>query len=136
MLLVPVAAIRQSSRPRGHFGGATQIMTDALVLNGVTKRFGTFTAVDDLSLTVPTGCIYGFLGQNGAGKTTTLRLLAGLLRPSAGTMSIAGLSHATRSRELKRQLGFVPDTPPLGLMMPISMRMVVVLPAPFWPRKP
>ncbi|MCA8953484.1 MAG: ATP-binding cassette domain-containing protein, partial [Planctomycetes bacterium] len=50
-------------------------MTDALVLQGVTKRFGTFTAVDNLSLTVPSGCIYGFLGQNGAGKTTTIRMV-------------------------------------------------------------
>ena len=59
------------------------------------------------------GELYGFLGQNGAGKTTTLRLLAGLLRPSSGTARIVGLSHDQNSRDLKMQLGFVPDTPPL-----------------------
>ena len=58
-------------------------MDPALKLEGVTKRFGSFTAVDDLSLTVPKGCIYGFLGQNGAGKTTTIRMVMSIERPSS-----------------------------------------------------
>jgi ABC-2 type transport system ATP-binding protein len=59
------------------------------------------------------GELYGFLGQNGAGKTTTLRLLAGILRPSAGSARIAGLEHGAAGRELRQRIGFVPDTPPL-----------------------
>ena len=60
----------------------------------LTKRFGTFTAVDDLSFTVEPGRITGFLGPNGAGKTTTLRMLLGLVRPRAGTATIGGQRYA------------------------------------------
>ncbi len=63
-------------------------MTDALVLQSVTKRFGSFTAVDDLSLRVPTGCIYGFLGPNGAGKTTTIRMVMSIFHQDSGTISV------------------------------------------------
>ena len=80
---------------------------------GLGREFGGKWAVRDLDLRVHTGELYGFLGQNGAGKTTTLRLLAGLLRPTAGKLQIAGLSHHDDSRALKTKLGFVPDTPPL-----------------------
>jgi ABC-2 type transport system ATP-binding protein len=76
------------------------------------REFAGNWAVRDLDLAVRPGEIYGFLGQNGAGKTTTLRMLTGLLRPSAGRLRIAGLDHETGSRELKAKLGFVPDTPP------------------------
>ena len=73
-------------------------MDYALTLDSVTKRFGQFTAVSNLSLRVPTGCIYGFLGQNGAGKTTTISMLTGLVPPSAGDATIDGRSLSTRSR--------------------------------------
>jgi ABC-2 type transport system ATP-binding protein len=62
----------------------------AIETEGLTKRFGKRTAVDCLSLQVPTGCVYGFLGPNGAGKTTTMRLLLGLLRPHAGSVRLLG----------------------------------------------
>ena len=62
-------------------------MDHALTLQGVTKRFGSFTAVSDLSLEVPKGCIYGFLGQNGAGKTTTIRMVMSIFHPDSGTIS-------------------------------------------------
>lgn len=68
-------------------------------------------AVDDLSLTVRPGEIFGFLGPNGAGKTTTLRMMAGILTPDAGRVVIDGIDMAERPLEAKRRIGFVPDTP-------------------------
>src|SRR6266542_6941387 len=65
-----------------------------IVVSGLTKRFGTVTAVDDLSFTVEPGTITGFLGPNGAGKTTTLRMLLGLVTPDAGSATIGGRSYA------------------------------------------
>ena len=65
-------------------------MTAAVASVGLTKRFGRLTAVDGIDLDVPTGGIYGFLGPNGSGKTTTIRMLLGLIRPSAGTCSLLG----------------------------------------------
>ncbi len=65
-------------------------MADALMTQGLTKRFGARTAVDSVSLTVPEGAIYGFLGANGAGKTTSLRLVLGLLCPNAGRIEVFG----------------------------------------------
>jgi ABC-2 type transport system ATP-binding protein len=67
---------------------------------GLTKRFGSLTAVDDLSFTVPPGQITGFLGPNGAGKTTTLRMLLGLVRPTSGTATIDGRAYADLDRPL------------------------------------
>ena len=60
-------------------------------LSKLTKRYGTFTAVDALDLNVPRGELFGFLGPNGAGKTTTLRMIAGILRPTSGTVQIGGV---------------------------------------------
>ncbi|GGL30275.1 ATP-binding cassette domain-containing protein [Phycicoccus endophyticus] len=69
---------------------ATTTRAGLIEVTGLTKRFGTFTAVDDLSFTVEPGRITGFLGPNGAGKTTTLRMLLGLIRPTSGTATIGG----------------------------------------------
>ncbi|MBA3340200.1 MAG: ATP-binding cassette domain-containing protein [Gemmatimonadaceae bacterium] len=60
-------------------------------LNALTKRYAAFTAVDAIDLTVPKGELFGFLGPNGAGKSTTLRMIAGILRPTAGTVRIGGV---------------------------------------------
>ena len=60
-------------------------------LHALTKRYGSFTAVDAIDLHVPAGELFGFLGPNGAGKTTTLRMIAGILRPTSGTVKIAGI---------------------------------------------
>ena len=75
-------------------------MSDAIVLRGITKRFGGTVAVDDLSLTVPTGSIYGFIGPNGSGKTTTLRMIMHILLPDRGEIEVLGSSdtHAARDR--------------------------------------
>jgi ABC-2 type transport system ATP-binding protein len=78
-----------------------------------TRTYGTFTAVDDLSLMVASGEIVGLIGPNGAGKTTTLRALAGILRPSSGRIVVDGHDLATDGIAAKRRLAFMPDEPHL-----------------------
>jgi ABC-type multidrug transport system ATPase subunit len=80
---------------------------------GLTKTFGAFRAVDGVSLEVAAGEIHGFLGPNGAGKTTTIRMVAGLLKPTAGSVTIAGHDLAREPEAAKRALGFIPDRPVL-----------------------
>jgi len=80
-------------------------------LTALTKRYGSFTAVDAIDLRVPKGELFGFLGPNGAGKSTTLRMIAGILRPTAGTVQIGGLDIAADPIAAKRILGFIPDRP-------------------------
>src|ERR1700734_3139991 len=79
----------------------------AIVANGLTKRFGAFTAVDQLDLDIPAGEVVGFIGPNGAGKSTTIRLLCGLLRPSAGTASVAGFDIARQASGLRAHIGYM-----------------------------
>ena len=78
-----------------------------------TRTYGSFTAVDDLSLHVTSGEIVGLIGPNGAGKTTTLRALAGILRPTSGRIAIDGHDLASDAIEAKRRLAFMPDEPHL-----------------------
>jgi ABC-2 type transport system ATP-binding protein len=80
-------------------------------LEHLTKLYGSFRAVDDIALHVPKGALYGFLGPNGAGKTTTLRMIAGILRPTAGRIVIGGHDIAIEPIAAKRRLGFIPDRP-------------------------
>ncbi|WP_347975897.1 ATP-binding cassette domain-containing protein [Microbacterium sp. ProA8] len=82
---------------------------DALVLRGVTKRFGSTHAVDGIDLTVPAGTFYGLVGPNGAGKTTTLSMIAGLLEPDRGTIHIGGVDAAAKPLAAKRLMGVLPD---------------------------
>ncbi len=77
----------------------------------LTKRYGTFTAVNGIDLVVPRGELFGFLGPNGAGKTTTMRMVAGILRPTAGSIRIAGIDIALEPVAAKARLGFIPDRP-------------------------
>jgi len=79
----------------------------AVRVSGLTKRFGAFTAVDDVSFEVEAGEIFGFLGPNGAGKTTTIKMLTGLLQPSSGTAEIAGLSILRDREPLKSRIGYM-----------------------------
>ncbi len=79
----------------------------AVRVSGLTKRFGAFTAVDDVSFEVGTGEIFGFLGPNGAGKTTTIKMLTGLLHPTSGTAEIAGLSILRDLEALKSRIGYM-----------------------------
>jgi len=80
-------------------------------LRALTKRYGSFTAVDAIDLEVPRGQLFGFLGPNGAGKTTTLRMIAGILRPTSGTVLIGGVDIAAEPAAAKAKLGFIPDRP-------------------------
>jgi ABC-2 type transport system ATP-binding protein len=80
-------------------------------LAGLTKRYGKFTAVDAIDLHVPRGELYGFLGLNGAGKTTTLRMIAGILRPTAGSIHLAGYDVHLQPLAAKAHLGYIPDRP-------------------------
>jgi ABC-2 type transport system ATP-binding protein len=80
-------------------------------LRSLMKRYGSFTAVNGVDLDVPRGELFGFLGPNGAGKTTTLRMIAGILRPSSGTVRIAGIDLANQPTAAKQKLGFIPDRP-------------------------
>jgi ABC-2 type transport system ATP-binding protein len=80
-------------------------------VDNVVKRYGHFTAVDGVSLEVAPGEIHGFLGPNGAGKTTTIRMIAGLLKPTSGAITINGHDLKTAPEAAKASLGFIPDRP-------------------------
>ena len=80
-----------------------------LYINKLTKKYGSFTAVSQLSLHIPEGDLFGFVGPNGAGKTTTIRMVCGLLRATSGTVKIGNVKGAVGSREMKRMIGYVPD---------------------------
>jgi len=81
----------------------------AIATEGLTRRFGDLVAVQDVNLRVAAGQFFGFLGPNGAGKSTTIKMLTGLLAPTAGRMQILGLDFETRMVEVKRQIGVVPE---------------------------
>jgi ABC-2 type transport system ATP-binding protein len=81
----------------------------AIQTHGLTRRFGALTAVDDVTLSVAPGQFFGFLGPNGAGKSTTIKMLTGLLEPSAGTIEILGRPFWAGALDLKRQIGVVPE---------------------------
>jgi len=80
-------------------------------LTNLTKRYGSFTAVDGIDLEVPPGELFGFLGPNGAGKTTTLRMIAGILKPTSGVVEIGGDDLERKPRKAKTRMGFIPDRP-------------------------
>jgi ABC-2 type transport system ATP-binding protein len=81
----------------------------AIACAGLSRRFGAFTAVDNLSLRIAQGQFFGFLRPNGAGKSTTIRMLTGLLEPSSGQVEFLGKKFSAGSIELKRQIGVVPE---------------------------
>lgn len=80
-------------------------------LENLTKRYGDFTAVGGIDLSIGGAQIFGFLGPNGAGKTTTLRMIAGILRPDVGRVFVAGHDNVVEPIAARRALGFVPDRP-------------------------
>jgi len=84
-------------------------MSDVVVVRAdrLTRKFGDFTAVDRVSFAVDRGEVFGFLGSNGAGKTTTIRMLCGLLAPTAGSASVDGFDVATQAAEIKRRVGYM-----------------------------
>jgi ABC-2 type transport system ATP-binding protein len=80
-------------------------------ISSLCKRYGSFTAVRSLDLVVPAGELFGFLGPNGAGKTTTMRMIAGILQPTSGSVRIAGHDLRVDPLAAKKALGFIPDRP-------------------------
>jgi len=85
--------------------------TNALEVAGLTKRFGSYTAVDEVSFSVKAGEIFAFLGPNGAGKTTTIKMLAGLLKPDGGAITICGHDMAQDPAACKQLTAYIPDRP-------------------------
>ena len=80
-------------------------------LKSLTKNYGDYKAVDDINLFVKKGEIFGFIGPNGAGKTTTIKMIGGILAPSAGSVTIAGIDIQQEPEKAKRKIGFIPDRP-------------------------
>lgn len=87
-------------------------MTPAIETDGLTKRYDEEVAIEDLSISIEPGTVYGFLGPNGAGKTTTMRMLTTLTKPTEGTARVAGVSIEDRD-DLTPHIGYLPDEPPL-----------------------
>ncbi len=91
----------------GGAGSAGAAAENAIHTEKLTKRFGSFVAVDSVSFDVPAGSIFGLLGANGAGKSTTIRMLCGLLAPTSGTASVAGIDIARNPEGVKRRIGYM-----------------------------
>jgi ABC-2 type transport system ATP-binding protein len=97
-------------------------MTEMLVLDSLTKRFGSFTAVEGISLEVKPGEVLGFLGPNGAGKSTTMKMAAGFLTPDNGSARICGHDISSAARAAKQHLGYLPEgAPGYGEMTALGM---------------
>ncbi|ALJ19994.1 hypothetical protein AOA12_08765 [Microbacterium sp. No. 7] len=103
----PAAVAHPAPVPVAASGYESDVL--AVQARGLSKSFGATRAVDGIDLQIPAGCFYGIVGPNGAGKTTTLSLLAGLLRPDAGTIEVAGVDLAADPRAAARRLGVLPD---------------------------
>jgi ABC-2 type transport system ATP-binding protein len=104
-----IALNGNAARVDGMWGGGTP----AILAQGLSKTYGTHVAVNNLNLAVRPGEILGFLGPNGAGKTTTIKMLTGLLKPTAGTAAILGHNIQQEPVAAKALFGYVPDTPNL-----------------------
>ena len=89
-------------------------------VEGLTKRYARTVAVDNISFEVEKGGIVGFLGPNGAGKTTTMRVLTCFLPPTSGTASVAGFDVLEKPLEVKKRIGYLPETPPLYPEMEVA----------------
>jgi len=89
-------------------------------VSNLTKNFGNFPAITDISFSVEHGEILGFLGPNGAGKSTTMKIITGFLPPSSGTVTVAGFDIVSESLEARRHIGYLPETVPLYTDMTVS----------------
>ncbi len=95
-------------------------------VQNLSRYYGEHRAVDDVSFTIDSNSIVGFLGLNGAGKTTTLKVIAGLLPPSAGTVTIDGVDMASAPESFRKRIGFLPESPPLYTEMTVREFLVYV----------
>ena len=84
---------------------------NVLEVKSLTKQFGTKTVLRDISFTIPSQCIFGFLGQNGAGKTTTMKLILGLLQANSGEIFVCGEPVVYGNTKTNRWIGYLPDVP-------------------------
>lgn len=92
----------------------------------VTKRYGKFTALDNVSFSIEKGEIVAFLGPNGAGKTTTMRIITGFMPPTSGTARIAGYDCLEAPMQVKQQIGYLPESPPLYLELTVQEYLTFV----------
>lgn len=104
--------------------------SDAIVIEHVSKAYGTKWAVRNLNLKVPTGCVYGFLGRNGAGKSTTIKMLTGMAHPDSGRISLLGQDIATMTPETRARIAYMAEGHPLYSWMTIGQ--IVQFTAPFY----
>lgn len=94
---------------------------DVLCIEHLSKSFGQYNVIEDLSLNVPENSIFGFIGQNGAGKTTTMKMVLGLLKPTSGTITICGEKVTYGETKSNRFIGYLPDVPEFyGYMKPVE----------------
>jgi len=100
-----------SASETGSAGAASSLAASppAILIDNLVKTYSGIRAVDNLSVTVPQGCFFGFLGPNGAGKTTTIKVLMGLAQPDSGTMRVLGFSLPESSLDIRKEIGLVPD---------------------------
>jgi ABC-2 type transport system ATP-binding protein len=95
-------------------------MAGMIEVKGLTKQYGAFPAIENVSFEVRKGEILGFLGPNGAGKTTTMRVITGFLPPTSGTAAVAGYDVVDQSREARKYIGYLPETVPLYVDMTVE----------------
>lgn len=105
----PKATAATGTKPAPKAAAPKPAVEPVLELTGLTKQYGDFRAADDITLTLDPGTFTGIVGPNGAGKTTTLSMITGLLRPTSGTVKVAGIDVWKRPVEAKRHLGVLPD---------------------------
>ncbi len=106
-------------------------MPDAIVTDGLTKWYGSKCVVNQLSLRVPEGCVYGFLGRNGAGKSTTIKMLTGMVHPDDGTASLLGENVESLPPEMRQRIAYLAEGHPLYAWMTIDALMRFT--RPFYP---
>ena len=106
-------------------------MPDAIVTDRLTKWYGSKCVVNQLSLRVPEGCVYGFLGRNGAGKSTTIKMLTGMVHPDDGTVSLLGQVVSTMPPEMRQRIAYLAEGHPLYAWMTIDALMRFT--RPFYP---
>src|SRR6202162_3135513 len=97
-----------------------------ITVTELTKRYARHTAVDHISFEVQKGQIVGFLGPNGAGKTTTMRMLTCFLNPSGGSATVAGFDILEQPMEVKKRVGYLPETPPVYPEMRVGQYLACV----------
>ena len=120
LLVLGTPVFVPDSRPNDNHHVSLVWNINMIKVEGLTKRYARTVAVDDISFEVEKGQIVGFLGPNGAGKTTTMRVLTCFLPPSSGKANIAGFDVLEQPQEVKKRIGYLPETPPLYPEMEVT----------------